>query len=202
MILFEKSIENIDEYQSGTLPENAEKLTTPEYTDEMMKKAMPIAVILCIFVSAVIFIKIFVSSSAVVDPIAILVGFLIGYALLIVHEWLHAIVYPSQAKVTIGKLKRKLIFVALASYPITRKRFIVMSILPFILGIIPLLIFICSSPENTVLNGLMFGMACMGMVSPYPDVYNIILVLKQTHKNDKIMFHKDDLYRIPNPIEK
>lgn len=46
MISFEKSIENIDEYQSGTLPDNAEKLTSPESTDEMMKKALPIAVIL------------------------------------------------------------------------------------------------------------------------------------------------------------
>lgn len=118
--------------------------------------------------------------------------------MLIVHEWFHAICYPQDAKVTIGKLKGKLVFVALASYTIKRKRFIVMCLMPFILGIIPLLIFICSSPENTALNGLMFGMACMGMVSPYPDVYNVILMLKQTRNNDKIMFYKDDIYRITN----
>ena len=201
MILFKKNIENIDEYQRGTLPDNAENLTASESTDEIMKKSMPIAVILCIFVSAVMFIKIYVSSSVVVSPIALLSGVLIGFALLIVHEWLHAIVFPRKAEVTIGKLKGKLVFVALASYPMKRKRFIFMSILPFILGIIPLLIFICSSPESIVLNGLMFGMACMGMVSPYPDIYNVILVLKKTQKNDEIMFYKDDLYCIPNYIE-
>jgi hypothetical protein len=71
-----------------------------------------------------------------------------------------------------------------------------MCLLPFLLGIIPLMLFILSSPQETVLNGLMFGMACMGMVSPFPDVYNVILVLKQTQKTDKIMFYGDDVYRI------
>ena len=42
----------------------------------------------------------------------------------------------------------------------------------------------------------MFGMACMGIVSPFPDVYNVILVLKQTKNTDKIMFYGDDVYRI------
>lgn len=46
------------------------------------------------------------------------------------------------------------------------------------------------------MNGLMFGMACVGMVSPYFDVYNVIAVLKQSRKTDKIMFFEDDLYRI------
>ena len=61
---------------------------------------------------------------------------------------------------------------------------------------IPLVLFIVSSPQETVFNGLMFGMACMGMVSPFPDVYNVILVLKQTKSTDKIMFYGDDVYRI------
>ena len=42
----------------------------------------------------------------------------------------------------------------------------------------------------------MFGMACMGMVSPFPDVYNVIVVLRNTNKNDAIMVYKDDMYKI------
>ena len=55
------------------------------------------------------------------------------------------------------------------SYPLKRRRFIVMCLLPFVLGIIPLLIFIVSPAEYRELNGLMFGMSCMGMVSPFPS---------------------------------
>lgn len=80
-----------------------------------------------------------------------------------VHEWLHAIVYPKDAIVTIGRMKGKLTFVALVSYPLKRNRFVLMCIFPFLLGIIPLVIFIISPASLIVLNGLMFGMACMGM---------------------------------------
>jgi len=51
-------------------------------------------------------------------------------------------------------------------------RFVIMSLLPFVLGVLPLAVFVISPAENQLLNGFMFGMACMGMVSPYVDVYN------------------------------
>ena len=105
-------------------------------------------------------------------------------------------VYPRNALVTIGKITGKISFVALASYPLKRRRFIVMCLLPFVLGIIPLLIFIVSPAEYRELNGLMFGMSCMGMVSPFPDVYNVFIVLKNANKKDAIMFYKNDMYKV------
>ena len=196
MIKFVKTIDNISEYQCGELPTTAEKLDAPATTEDMMKKSAPIAIALCLILVLSMFIKTFMSESKVVSPPMVLGGSFVGFLLIIVHEWLHAIVYPKEANVTVGKLKGKLVFVALASYPLKRNRFIVMCLLPFLLGIIPLMLFILSSPQNTVFNGLMFGMACLGFVSPYPDVYNVILVLKQTKRTDKIMFHGDDVYRV------
>ena len=196
MIKFVKTIDNISEYQCGELPTTAEKLDAPVTTEDMMKKSIPIAIALCLIMFLTVFIKIFMSKSRVIFPPMVLGGCFLGFLLIIVHEWLHAIVYPKEANVTIGKLKGKMVFVALASYPLKRIRFIFMCLLPFLLGIIPLMLFILSSPQETVFNGLMFGMACMGMVSPYPDVYNVILVLKQTKSTDKIMFYGDDVYRI------
>ncbi len=87
-------------------------------------------------------------------------------------------------------------FVALASYPMKRSRFILMCLLPFILGIIPLIAFIATPATHIVFNGIMFGIACIGIVSPYVDVYNVITVLIKADKNDCIMFYKDDLYKI------
>ena len=87
-------------------------------------------------------------------------------------------------------------FVALASYPLKRRRFIVMCLLPFVLGIIPLLIFIVSPAEYRELNGLMFGMSCMGMVSPFPDVFNVLAVLRNSEKSDSLLFYKYEMYKI------
>lgn len=196
MIKYVKIIDNIGEYQCGKLPLTAQKLDAPATTEEMMRKSAPIAVILCAIMSLTICMKALASKSMVVFLPAVLGGFFLGFLFLIIHEWLHAIVYPGKAAVTIGKLKGRLVFVALASFPLKRSRFIVMCLLPFLLGVIPLILFVLSSPRNTIFNGLLFGMTCMGMISPYPDVYHVILVLQQSKNTDKIMFYRDDIYRI------
>ena len=196
MIKVRLSISDINKYQKGNLPDNAIKIETPESIDEMMKKSAPIAVILCMLLFATMLCKIILSGTVVISPLFILIGFIIGFVLLLGHEWLHGIVYPKEADVTIGRIKGKVTFVALASFPLKRFRFIVMCLLPFILGLVPLIFFIFCPAEYKIFNGIMFGMACMGMVSPFPDVYNVILVLRKTKRNDAIMFYQDDIYKI------
>ena len=196
MIKVRLSINDINKYQKGNLPDNAIKIETPESIDEMMKKSAPIAVILCMLLFATMLCKIILSGTVVISPLFILIGFIIGFVLLLGHEWLHGIVYPKEADVTIGRIKGKVTFVALASFPLKRFRFIVMCLLPFILGLVPLIFFIFCPAEYKIFNGIMFGMACMGMVSPFPDVYNVILVLRKTKRNDAIMFYQDDIYKI------
>lgn len=196
MIKFKLSIKDINEYQTGVFPDRAVKIETPQSMEEMMKKAAPIGAVLCVLLFVVMLCKTIVCKAVVISPIFLFVGFVLGFLLLIVHEWLHAIVYPREAKVTIGKIKGKMIFVALASYPLKRNRFILMCLLPFILGIVPLMIFIISPAEYRELNGLMFGMAGMGMVSPFPDVFHTILVLKNVNQNESVMFYQNEMYQV------
>ena len=195
MIKLKMSIEDISEYQTGILPKNAVKIETPQSIEEMMKKAAPIAAVLCVLMFVTMLCKTVMNKTVVISHVFILIGFCLGYICLVIHEWLHGIVYPRNALVTIGKITGKISFVALASYPLKRRRFIVMCLLPFVLGIIPLLIFIVSPADYRELNGLMFGMSCMGMVSPFPDVYNVFIVLKNANKKDAIMFYKNDSIR-------
>lgn len=197
MIAFRPSIESPSEYQQGPLPAGAVRLDTPASMDATMKKAAPIAVALSLPMPVLLFCKMWRKHAMVVFPPAILGGVLIGLALLIVHEWLHAIVYPREATVTLGKLKGKMVFVALASYPLKRSRFVLMCLLPFLLGLLPLAAFAFSPADATVLNGVLFGMACMGMFSPFPDVYNVIVVMRQARREDALVFVGDDLYRVP-----
>lgn len=196
MIKFKNNIDNICEYQTSILPDKVTIIKTQKSVEEMMKISFPIAIILCLIMFITIFIKTLLAKTVVISPIMLMVGLLIGFSLLIIHEWLHAVIYPKNATVTIGRLKGKLTFVALASYPLKRNRFILMCLFPFLLGIIPLIIFIVSPIELKSINGLMFGMACIGMISPYPDVYNVITVLRVANTDDKIIFFKDDMYKL------
>ena len=110
MITIKPTITDIKEDQRGQLPQNAVKLNTPSSIDEMTKKAAPIAVSLIVLLFAVMLIKTLISNTRSVSFPAIIIGFLMGVILLAVHEWLHAVCYPKDAKVTIGKVKGKLLF--------------------------------------------------------------------------------------------
>ena len=105
MITIKYSIANVKELQRGNLPPNAVKIDMPNNIDEMIKKASPIAVILCVIMFVAMLLKTILNHTAVVQHLAIFIGFMIGFVLLPIHEWLHAIVYPKDAVVTIGKVK-------------------------------------------------------------------------------------------------
>lgn len=71
--------------------------------------------------------------------------------------------------------------------PLIKKRFILMELLPIILGIVPIAIFMISN--NQIFNSIMWAMGVIGLVSPSPDYLNVYLVLKQVPKG---AFIQDD----------
>ena len=118
----------------------------------------------------------------------------VGFLLLPAHELLHAIVYPNNANVSIGFILKSFAAVALVSFPLKKFRFIIMSLLPLVLGIVPIVMFICFPAEWIIANSIICGISVMGLISPYPDLYNVFQVLKQAPKNSYLQFHNDDLY--------
>lgn len=186
---------DIKKYQKGELNKNGIKMKMPKSSKEQMVKALPFLFPAIIVMFLVIFIKTYIAKVIVIKGWAIFIGLFIGFILLFLHEFLHAIVYPKKSKKYIGIVK-PFTPVALASYPLSKKRFILMCLLPYILGIIPLIGFAISPSNNLILNAILWGMAFMGMVSPYPDAYNVYQVIKQVPKGKKIQFYEDDTYYI------
>jgi len=160
--------------------------------DNIQIKAIPICIVFILLCILCLFLKVFYSS-IIINPVIAIIGFFIGFMLLIVHEVLHGIVYPKNVSVSIGFMP-PITFVALASYPMSKKRFILMCLLPFVLGVIPLLILIIFN--NSIICSLCIGLMFFGMISPYPDVYNVIQVIKKVPKNKKVLFYEDSLVYI------
>lgn len=183
-IIKENEIINYQKYNT-----NKKMISITNDKENIQVKAIPICIFLVILCFAVLFLKVF-NSAISIKPLFLILGFLIGFLLLIVHEILHGIVYPKNVNVSIGFIK-PITFVALASYPMSKKRFIIMCLLPFILGIIPMLIFIFLN--NSTICSLSFGMMCMGLISPYPDVYNVFQVIKKVPKGKNVLFYEDTL---------
>ncbi len=183
---------DIKKYQDGKLDKNAVEIKTPK---NIQLSAIPFLIpnIFILFLS--MYLKASSAEFRIIDPIFIVLGVFIGFLFLFVHEYLHAIVYPKGVDTYIGFVP-PITFVALGSYPMKKSRFILMCVLPYILGIVPLLAFI-SLPANYIkMNSILFGVAVMGMSSIYPDLYNVYLVITKVPKNKRIQFQKNEMYYI------
>lgn len=193
-IIWKGIIRSEDEFPVADIPKKAKKLDSEEDMKKMQIKALPF-IIPSIFICFIcMFVKTFLASEKVIHIGYLFIGVIIGFLLIIVHELLHAIAFPKEATVYIGIMPKSLTAVALSSSPVKRNRFIFLSILPIILGIIPLVVFCMNSYYLKEINGIMFGMAIMGMTSVYPDIYNIFLVLKTVPKNAIIQNSKNETY--------
>lgn len=191
-------IRDTGDYQNGSLPQGAVKLNMPDTINSMMVKAMPFIIPPIAVICLSMLVKTLSAGQAVVSPLFVVIGILLGFFVgAPAHELLHAVVYPRGTAVYIGIMPKQLAAVALVSCPISRSRFILMSLAPAALGVIPLILFFITPAAGKALNGLLFGLFAMGLTAPYPDYYNVYQVLKQTNKNCLLQFHKDDLYYIP-----
>ena len=168
----------------------------PESINETMVKALPFLIVPILVIVASMFLKTYFSREIVISFPFFILGLMVGFLFLVVHEYLHAVMYPKNAVVYIGIVPHYFAAVALSSYPLSRIRFVIMSLLPSLLGIIPIVFFWIMPPIYREVNGFLFGAAALGLTSPYPDYYNVFQVLKQTPSGCQIQFYKDDTYYI------
>lgn len=186
--------DDINTYQTAELHKNSVEIKMPDSMTSMQLRAIPYLIPSLVILFLSMLLKSMSSGSRPINILSVFIGLVFGFALLLLHEWLHAIVYPSNANVYIGFMPKQFVAVALASYPLSRKRFCLMCLLPYILGIVPIILFCCFPSDWLIANGLLFGMAAVGLASPYPDAYNVFMVLKNAPSGSKIQFYQDKLF--------
>jgi len=132
------------DFPENTLPNNAKRIERP---DNIFKSSMPYGILPLIFSYAIIYIKWFVIGERAMNPIYVPLGIILGLLLMPVHEVLHGVCYKKGQKVYIGICLKKFAAFAVCHEPISKRRFIIMSLMPMLLGIIPLAIF-CLHPKQ------------------------------------------------------
>lgn len=158
-------------------PKNAKILNIPENN---MKVSLIFAIPFIIICFGLIFVKKNMMNDFPMIRHIIPIGIILGILCCFFHELLHAIPQSKRAKVYIGFIPSKFMFYMKCKEPLSKRRFILMSLLPVILGIIPLIIFMFSN--NQAINSIMWPMAMIGLVSPSPDYLNVYYVLKEVPK--------------------
>jgi len=157
-------------------------------------KSIPFALFGVVIMFLALILKNYYAGKFTIFGPLVLIGVLIGFLLFFVHELLHAIVYPKDAKKYLGITTKPFMFVLLVAYPLKRGRFILMCLIPYVLGILPLVLFLLSPCENLVLNAILWGVAFAGLVSPAIDAYNAWQVFRQVPPGKKVVFSEDGMY--------
>lgn len=144
---------------------------------------------------AAIVIKVYINREPPISPIYIIPAIAIGLIIALpLHELVHAICYPKEATVWVGLCLRKVAAYAIAYHPLTKKRFIIMSLAPAVLGVIPLIGFIFIPITMKPLLTICIVSAFMGLISPAPDYMDITSVLKKSPPHALICDTQDGLY--------
>ena len=107
-------------FPDGKVPENAVKLKRP---NDILRASLPYGIIPLLICFACIFYKRNMSDEFIFDL-----------------RFLHAVCYPKNAKVYIGVCIKKVAAYAISFYPISKSQFIIMSLAPMLLGIMPLIV--------------------------------------------------------------
>lgn len=179
-------------HQSPTMPENAVKLRD---ADGVIERSLPYGVLPMMICMLAVFLKAFLNREPPIEPLFLIPAFVIGFIIALpLHELMHAICYPKSATVWVGLCLRKIAAYAISYYPLTKRSFIIMSLAPSALGIIPLVIFIFAPITMKPLLTICIVPAFMGLISPAPDYMDVVSVLRKVPGNALIQDSRDGLY--------
>lgn len=179
-------------YEGMPLHSNAKKIKKPK---NIFTVSLPYGILPMIICFLAVFFKTRSAQSFLFDFRFILPAFIIGFIFALpLHELFHALCYPKDAEVHIGLCLQKVAAFAISFNPISRRRFILMSLAPMLLGIMPLLIFIICPVSQKWLLTLCIVPSFMGLISPMPDYMDVCKVLKQVPENAKIQASNEGLF--------
>ncbi|MCD7817812.1 MAG: DUF3267 domain-containing protein [Lachnospiraceae bacterium] len=168
------------EISEKDIPEKAVFLDRPA---DIVRASVPYMILPCIICFVAVLIKKELSDVFIFNlwfmPLSFLIGFIVAMPL---HELFHAICYPKSESVYIGVSIKQLRAFACSAAALSRERYILMSLAPSALGVIPLVIFLACPITMKWLITICVAPMVMGLISPAPDYMDVILLLKKVPK--------------------
>lgn len=168
----------------GNLPERAVKFKEPGSPATLNL----VASLFCIPVFIIIGIAILARQALYAQIISFnmfnSVGVLIAFFMLIPHEFLHAICFPKDAEVQIWYSPKNLMAFVFSTYPLSKRRFIFISLLPnIILGFLPLLVWVLLPTDMVRFPEGLFSFAAINLLFGIGDYLNVLNAAMQMPKN-------------------
>lgn len=178
------------EFEYCTLPEKAVLIKE----EGLMKKGLEAGIfgILVGFTSLILKNYFINEGNFSIDRKFILIGCILGIGIIFIHEILHLIPYPTDSEKLIG-IDGKIPF-SFCPAAVSKLRFIVSSLLPVMLGILPLLAFIFLPNDFVRINAVLWAIGTIGLGIAGPDYVETYIILRTVPKNAWIQSGKEGFY--------
>lgn len=179
--VYKGKMRSMEELPKGTLPENAVKFKEPENMVQMNIMAslfvLPIIIVICLFV---VFKSVLRGNETMVHTN--LWGVLLAFLCIVPHEFLHAICFPKGAEVEMYYTLKGMAAFVVSTYPVTKLRFIMLSLCPsIVLGILPLILWLLV-PSTLAFSQVLFSFGAFSLLFGCGDLMNVFNALKQMPK--------------------
>lgn len=118
----------------------------------------------------------------------------ISIGALFFHEYLHTIPYDKNYDSYIGIDNNCKMLFSFCADPISKKKYIISSLLPALIGIIPLIGFIICPISFTQLNSFLWIFGTINLLTPIVDYIDVLEVLRKVPKYGFVQSGKDGFY--------
>ncbi len=174
---------NEEQILIGDLPENAVKFKEPNTPSELSSAVciyiIPVIILVCI---AALIKPMYGFNRIYLDAFDIW-GILLALLMIVPHEILHALVLPKDAEANIWFYPKGGMAFVHFTCPISKSRFIILSLLPSIIfGLLPLIVWLFIPVELKKLSSVLFSFAFFGLLFGVGDYLNVFNAARQMPK--------------------
>ena len=182
-LIYKGIYKNEDQLPKGILPYNAVKFKEPETT------GMLILVAALFMLPALILVALIMLSSAFLhgglnlqrNSFAYITGLVLSFLTIYPHELLHALCFGKNAEVELFIAPKKLMVFVISTQPVTKMRFIFLSLLPnLVFGWFPLLLWAVLPYHN--ISNFVFCFSIMSILFGVGDYLNVFNAIRQMPK--------------------
>jgi len=176
-LIYKGRFTDIDHLPKGNLPEHAVKFNEPDTMEKVMEKALIFSMLAFVPVVLVFLLSLALHQRIILqfDIVGFFVWTIISLPALLVHELLHAVCFGKNSEVELYTALDKGALFVICTKPITKARYIFLSLLPnIVLGLVPLVVWLLLPFWGLNSTGMFIFAVIMllGGGGDYMNVYN------------------------------
>jgi len=184
-LIYKGVFKDEEQLPKGVLPPNAVKFREPETPEKLTLASLGFLLPVLLLIGIITFAAVMIHGNANhigISRYSFIIGLLLSLLTYIPHEFLHAICFGKDSEVELYIAPKMAALFVVSTSPITKARFIFLSLLPNLLfGWAPLILW-AILPYSEAYSGVLYIFSILGVLSGCGDYVNVFNAFRQMPK--------------------